>query len=220
MIVITGPGRSGTSFLANLYRRLGYDTGGGWDRKRRAGREHPDVVEVNELIAKELNVPLGPPFVDTLAQRWDLEDELAERYGDRLRGIAARLPVTKDPRFCWTLGVWARAKAPIEHVVLTLRRSDELQASSRQSGMSPEETTDNVNLERTSFIYRVGSAIMAAADANIPASLLWFPDYLADPEALYEQLAFPEVVPREEFLKAFNKTANLKDVHFGTVERT
>lgn len=56
MIVITGPGRSGTSFLARLYRELGFDPGGRWEPFHNAGFEHPKVVSLNNDIAREIGV--------------------------------------------------------------------------------------------------------------------------------------------------------------------
>ena len=37
MIVITGPGRGGTSLIASLYRELGFDQGGEWFDDTNAG---------------------------------------------------------------------------------------------------------------------------------------------------------------------------------------
>lgn len=56
MIIITGPGRSGTSVVAQLYRELGFDPGGQWSSSVRAGWEAPDIVEMNEAIIAELGV--------------------------------------------------------------------------------------------------------------------------------------------------------------------
>lgn len=218
MIVITGPGRSGTTFLADLYRRLKFDPGGGWDKKIRAGREHHEVVEVNDLLTKELKAPVGPPPTEPLgAQRWDLVSELADRHGERIREIAGSLPVAKDPRFAWTLRVWLEAKAPIEHVVLTLRRVDDLIGSAHHAGMArPKETIDDWNRARTALVYRIGSAITSVGDYRVPHSILWFPDYLSKPQELYEELVFPSPVSWENFLRAFKKVMKPDLVHFGT----
>jgi hypothetical protein len=217
VIAITGPGRSGTSFLADLYRNLGFDPGGGWDRKINAGREHPDVVKINEELYKELDIPLGPPVSNLGAQRWDRVPELAETYGDRLREVAGRLDVAKDPRFSWTLRVWLEAQAPIQHVVLTFRRTYDVQASARRAGMGvrADAPTERLNQARSVLLYRMGSAITACADYPVGWSLLFFPDYLSEPEDLYEQLEFPKPVDKQKFLKVFKKTADPKRVHFG-----
>jgi len=56
VIVVTGPGRSGTSLLAALYRALGFDPGGRWEKDVHAGLEHRDVVALNLLVAQALGV--------------------------------------------------------------------------------------------------------------------------------------------------------------------
>ncbi len=58
MIVITGPGRSGTSFLARLYQELGFDPGGRWEPAVNAGFEAPQVRAKNLELADELGVSI------------------------------------------------------------------------------------------------------------------------------------------------------------------
>lgn len=56
MIVVTGPGRTGTSFLAKLYEGLGFDPGGEWYPSVNAGMEARGFVECNMAVAEQLNV--------------------------------------------------------------------------------------------------------------------------------------------------------------------
>lgn len=56
MIVITGPGRSGTSFLASVYREVGVDPGGSWEERVSAGLEDPAVTALNDRILSSLGV--------------------------------------------------------------------------------------------------------------------------------------------------------------------
>ena len=56
MIVITGPGRSGTSLIAQLYRELGFDPGGDWIPEYNAGYEHHDIVQANGYIIRDLQI--------------------------------------------------------------------------------------------------------------------------------------------------------------------
>lgn len=51
MIVITGPGRSGTSLIAAAYHAAGVECGGEWSGSISAGYEDPDVVQLNRAIA-------------------------------------------------------------------------------------------------------------------------------------------------------------------------
>lgn len=73
MIVITGPGRSGTSVLAQLYLELGFDPGGNWIKKVNAGLEHGEFWRLNNKIAKAagstmLHPPKGEREVAPLAR--------------------------------------------------------------------------------------------------------------------------------------------------------
>jgi hypothetical protein len=61
VIIITGPGRSGTSVLSALYHELGFDPGGSWWPEINAGLEDIEVVAANDLIARDLRLTmLGP----------------------------------------------------------------------------------------------------------------------------------------------------------------
>lgn len=60
MIVITGPGRGGTSFLAGLYRELGFDPGGAWNPEVNAGLEAKPFQRVNTEVAAALGTVAAP----------------------------------------------------------------------------------------------------------------------------------------------------------------
>ena len=223
MIVITGPGRSGTSFLANLYQNLGFDPGGGWEADKRAGLEERSVVKMNTKLCEELGAPIGPPPRTPLGQqRWHLVNELADKHGKKLRKLAEEREVVKDPRFCWTLRVWVAAGAPIEHVVLTLRRVEDVIGSAAHAGMRKpvdQVSVEQLNNARSTVTYRIGAVVTAAAESGIPYSTLWFPNYLSDPEALYRALAFPRPLSLDAFLVGFRRTVKPELVNFGGPEK-
>jgi hypothetical protein len=58
VIVITGPGRSGTSALALLYKELGFDPGGNWIDGVNAGLEHGEFWRLNNALAKAVGVTM------------------------------------------------------------------------------------------------------------------------------------------------------------------
>lgn len=60
MIIITGPGRSGTTFLAMLYRELGFDPGGRWNPRFNAGMESKEFQRLNNHLAEALGT-FGEP---------------------------------------------------------------------------------------------------------------------------------------------------------------
>lgn len=55
MLIITGPGRSGTSLLAKIYKNAGANVTGTWSELERAGFEDASVVDLNKRILGELN---------------------------------------------------------------------------------------------------------------------------------------------------------------------
>jgi hypothetical protein len=62
MIVITGPGRSGTSIVTRLYVELGFDPGGDWKDEINAGLEAVDMSDLNDAVLDALGVSyLGAP---------------------------------------------------------------------------------------------------------------------------------------------------------------
>ena len=219
MIVITGPGRSGTSFMANLYQNLGFDPGGGWEDDKRAGLEERKVVKMNTELCEELGAPIGPPPRTPLGkQRWDLVAKLADKHGKKLRKLAEERDVVKDPRFCWTLRVWVAAGAPLEHIVLTLRMVEDVIGSAAHAGMRKpvdEVSEEQLNDARSTVTYRIGAVLTAAQESGVPYSTLWFPDYLQDPERLHASRAFPKPVSLDAFMEGFRKTVKPEFVNFG-----
>lgn len=99
MIVITGPGRSGTSFLAHLYKQLGFDPGGVWSAEVRAGFEDPDVVELNDEIVRRLRITMAEPP--------------RPKRPESLRRLGRRLPpqVRRDAGAVFDR-VWPKRKGP------------------------------------------------------------------------------------------------------------
>jgi hypothetical protein len=93
MIVITGPGRSGTSFIARLYKELGFDPGGEWVAEIEGGLESPAIVAINEEIIEALGVtPMGVPGGVWRTVRHGGKALVPERYRAAIRRRAKFLP--------------------------------------------------------------------------------------------------------------------------------
>jgi hypothetical protein len=132
---------------------------------------------------------------------WDRMPEVVEAHRDAMVRLAAQTPVVKDPRFIWTLPLWVEAGAEIEHVVITIRAMADMVASRRGAGHT---ATDGdqwfTELElRNSLTYGLGIATATVYSANIPHSVIRFPDFVHDLDGLYDALRFPAPVSREHF---------------------
>jgi hypothetical protein len=222
VIVITGVGRSGTSYLASVYRELGFDPGGRWQPDINAGLESDDVVAVNERLARDLGLRFFGAPPRSAVRRWlphrprsfhgvdpaDVE-ALAAEHGEELRALSARA-VVKDPRFCWTLAVWAAAGACIEHVVISVRAMDAVVDSRVAAGHLRFGARRVVVNE---LIHGLGLCVAAVTDHRLPHAIVRFPDYLDDPAALHAQLPFPEPVDRDRFVAAARTISRRELVH-------
>lgn len=252
MIVVTGPGRGGTSFVSRLYTELGFDTGGEWFESTNSGAEHPDVVRANGLIIQDLRLSVmaskeagervrrdapelvGDASTSPLRSRirglidaaalkvlgrggeqlelvpWERYDDVARKYAPDLLAIAESHEVVKDPRFCWTLGAWARAGAPIDHILFCVRNVDAMVESRIKAGHILFKSR---GAAKNSFIYGMGLCLAALHDHRIPYNIIQFPDFLDDPAHLYGAMRFPRPVDRDAFMTAFTSLARPDLIH-------
>lgn len=235
MIVITGVGRSGTSFLAQVYRELGFDPGGRWLPAVSAGYEDDEVVAANELVAHDLGLlflggprPTPPGTVgggllaslrarsrSAAPDQFDTIDPrrlqpAVEQHRDHLRNVASSHQVVKDPRFCWTMPVWLRAGATIDHVVLSTRAMDAVIASRRLAGHLRYRTEAAATNE---LIYALGVCLAAVSEHDVPHSIVRFPHVLDCPEELASTLPFPEPVAPDRIIDAVRSVARRDLVH-------
>ena len=107
MYIVTGLGRSGTSFVAQILNSCGLFMGQYFNDEVNAGFEHPDVVRLNKKILK--------------GDFWGHTSETEE-----IMRVARTVRAAKDPRFVITLGNWVRAGASIEGVFLCRREIGEI----------------------------------------------------------------------------------------------
>ena len=242
MIIITGTGRSGTSFLGKLYVELGFKVAGAevWRPDGRPGIEEPIVNQLLAEIMQDLVIPAGNNILQktlfsigkkiigqkiadkslrgSLRKRSYVRnqillhdmtklDVLAKKYQVRILELSRNYQVIKAPGFCRTLGVWAAAGAPIEHVVVTMRKTIDVIKS--QERLNALRFTD-YSLAYNHYALISGYLMAAIADNNLPACWIQFPDFLEKPEWLQQQLYFPSKVSDGDFIQAFQKVLALK----------
>ncbi len=247
MLIITGPGRSGTSLMAKVYRELGFDPGGEWIEEVNAGLESHEIVRANAKIMRDLGVGLlGPPHtplmpapiarawkriapvpVDTRLRlffsrlpalvmrsrgfmRWDRVEDVVENHRSALQALAGSYDVVKDPRFCWTLDVWAAAGVEIDRVLVCVRSLDASMRSRHQAGHLELFSGGEA---RTWTVYGLGLCMTAIVNHRLAFEVLRFPDFLTDPEKLYGKLSFPRPVSRQSFVRAFEQVVRPDLVH-------
>lgn len=221
MIVITGPGRSGTSALGLLYKELGFDPGGNWIPEYRAGLEHGDFWKFNNKLAAELGATMlhppkklrdAPPTAGKSRVRlahWDRLPEVVATHAETMRKLAADNPVVKDPRFLFTLPLWLAAGAAIEHVVITFRAMGDVVASRQAAGQSE---FNEVEL-RNSLTYGLGIITESVLSTGQSHAFIRFPDFLSDLNGLYDALRFPEPIARDRFDAAAKAVFDHDQVH-------
>lgn len=114
MHIITGLGRSGTTFIAEIFRNLGYEMGSYYNEEVNAGYENSEVAQINKRIM--------------IGDYWGKSHEIEE-----MRMVAQKYKVVKDPRFIFTLGIWLQAAAEIQSVFLCSRKLSEIVESSERT---------------------------------------------------------------------------------------
>jgi hypothetical protein len=172
MLVITGMGRSGTSVLAALCKGLRFDPGGDYTEGINAGLEDPAVVAVNEAL-------LGPD-----------SDNEGVRDGAFERIRAFRRGVIKDPRFilagATALRLWWQQRQDLR-VLLAVREPGEV-VRSRQA--HPHWFGPIPDAEAQVLEHDIGATIGLMTARGIPFRCLHFPDFLEQPEQVFEALRF------------------------------
>lgn len=116
MIIITGCGRCGTSVLAQVLQRCGYDFKTDcWRKRARGGLEHKQSVRLNYEIFGSVKL-LGNEWMN-----WRDIDNAVVKYRDSILQLPDNLEIVKDPRISKTLEVWVRAGLDIDLIIICLR---------------------------------------------------------------------------------------------------
>ena len=105
MLIITGSGRCGTSFMAKMAKGLGMSMGIDWNDEIDAGLERPGISRLNEAISERLKL------VD--------HSIVVREFAQQIRAVT--WPCIKDPRFIslpGVLQVWLDARQDLEFVLI------------------------------------------------------------------------------------------------------
>jgi hypothetical protein len=156
------------------------------------------------------NGPHLPARRDLRLTKWDRIDEVVRKQGPRLRELSSEREVVKDPRFRYTLEVWLRAGADITYVLVSLR---DLEAAMKSKVAAGYESDHSGTELRNWLVYGFGMCMDAVLTHHVPYGLVRFPDFLDDPEPLFDAMRFPRPVPRERMAEAFERIARPDMVH-------
>ncbi len=163
MLVITGLGRCGTSFLAYFMQKMGYYQGKvRMQELERAGMENSLVWQLNKDIRGEKKIGT---------------------WKSRIREIT--FPVIKDVRFTWgsiILRTWWEVRQDMKLMILTRHIKDIIQSRKyAKPNWDDERRGDNIEFFRSDFrefMYAVG-------ELGIPYETLRFPNFLCNYETVY-----------------------------------
>jgi hypothetical protein len=243
VIVVTGPGRSGTSFLAALYRELGMDPGGRWLDPVNAGLEAPDVVRLNldlmdglGLAALEVppalaGVHRAAKRVLPLGSRARLRSKLkrARRVRNEPSLIRWRsmdeVVARHGPRLRELSGQICVAKDPRFCWTLGAWAAagatiDHVVLSVRSGGAMADSRRRAGHLKeytddavRNSFAYAMGMCMTAITDHRLSYSVVRFPDFIDSLDELYAALALPEEIAKDDLQAALGRLRDPTLVH-------
>jgi len=198
MIIITGPGRSGTSVLAQFCLKMGYNPGGSWYDCVDAGMEHPRVAAINDALFLEVT-------------RTGAVQKTLDEHREEMRSLD--LTVVKDPRFTFhpaILRAWHSVHSDLK--VLVTYRTPEHSIASRKRHASDlvHKHKRHPNVLRCDF----ANVIEAMLDLDIPFSILLFPNFLKQYAHVYEafeNLGMP--FDHDAGQDVWNTLVNMEKVH-------
>jgi hypothetical protein len=141
---------------------------------------------------------------------WKAFDAVVERHGETLRELATARALVKDPRFAWTLGVWAAAGAPVEHVVLCVRDIEASVDSRIAAGHIPPDRRAEAS---AMLSYGLDLCLTTLRKHGLEHAEVRFPEFLEAPDELFAAMRLPESVTRERFDEAFARVTDPSLVH-------
>ena len=175
-ILITGPGKCGTTFLVQLLTYCGVDTG-----------------YTPETFQQSLDKTGA-------GGEWNISQ----------KGLPTPY-IIKNPGFCIHLsGTAAWHEWEVEHVYVCMRPYDQILAHQKDQA----QYDANVLLLFTGIATHVGQLMEHLVFRDIPYTIVKFPNIVKDPKYCYEKILPLINIRYDEFLKIYNRVADLKKVHY------
>lgn len=183
-VLITGPGRSGTTFLVVLLTELGYDTGFSLAQCHELdGRSHAGL-EMGIYKFAHKSSPLSDPYI------------------------------IKSPLIADSLeSACVRGDVLIEHVFIPLRHLRDVASSRERASLLGAEgggffLAGTREEQEASTAVSFFNLMRAVVQYSLPYTLLDFPRIVTDPGYLYQRLEYLlEGIDYEDFLAVFNRVS-------------
>ena len=193
-ILITGPGRSGTTFVVQMLTRLGFDTGFRLDDEH----YHPNLRAGCEWM------------IDV-----DLERDNAEHIAEVMK---AGPRVLKSPEWGLILkGLLTLGLIEVDHVVIPLRDIDIAAKSRVDAGLlwwidKRLEGDELVQDQASIMALALGRAIEACMLFSVPCTMMLFPHLVKNEAYCYRKLSALGDIDRGEHTRIFNELANPEQI--------
>lgn len=181
-VIITGPGRSGTTFLVVLLTELGYDTGFSTEQCQMLDDRSHAGLEMGIYKVAHKNSPLSDPYI-------------------------IKSPLISDS-LEWAC---VRGDVLIEHVFIPLRDIHDIARSRERvhslgavaGGLFQSATIEEQEAKAAVSFFNLMRTIVTH---GLPCTLLDFPRLAIDPEYLYLKLSYlVEKISYRDFLVVFNR---------------
>jgi hypothetical protein len=202
-VVITGTGRSGTTFLVELMTRLGLDTGFSLDdlaNKKsglaRAGLEYHILNETCPYIVK------SPLFCDFAHEVICRQDFILDHVFVPIRNLTA----AAESRRLVT-------KANVSNLPLFQRLKHMIKPEIFDGGLWQTRSCKSGKQEEI-LLKQIYNLMLALSDTDVPITLLRYPRIVKDSAYLFEKLKpILREITYESFCEAFHKTVRLELVN-------
>jgi hypothetical protein len=174
IVIVTGVGRCGTSFVAQCFQELGMNLGhiSNFENTSKAGLEAFEVVDVNNEMMKFYPFPNHYPS-DPREIKYILS-----KFETQMRTAIKGRDVVKDPRFCKTLPVWLASGLVKEVIMLKRDHAIDSVVSTWMTGHGMASSLPD--------LYRIfGQAMWTLLSTDILYHVYSFPSFINDPNEAF-----------------------------------
>jgi hypothetical protein len=201
-VLITGSGRSGTTFLVVLLSRLGYWTG---VKKEQLYKER---------LWEEKRAGIEPNITQEEWDIWHLNEKLADEIAIRIA------PIVKAPNMGPDIArLMAYGVLDFKHIIIPVRYMKEAAKSRVDVNLhwntdwrEPSKNKEEEYLFQEKVLHwAVGKTIEGVGLFDIPLTIMNFPAIVQDPNYCFYKLKIPfPNIEKKEFMEVWKKTANPK----------